>query len=137
MLEKLRGSTSLGGFGQDPPTIRVVSGRKLARELKRASPNERALVSADAQVGRLIVTSLPPSWANKWFHANQRLAKAARELLPLERAAVRRGQMPLTPRRCKRRLTESQANDLLDEIGEPRVWAWIERRTTPVSVAAE
>jgi hypothetical protein len=118
-------------LAQDAPAIRVVSGRKLAHELKGASAAAAALASADAQTGRLVITPLPPRWANRMFGANPRLSKAARELVPLERAAVRRGQLDLT-----RPVSDAAIDKVVAKLGPDRVLAALDRITKPVVMAA-
>jgi hypothetical protein len=124
-------SKALVAYGQDPfPSVRAVSGKRLASELKGATAIERALASADLQTGRLVVSPLRARAANFITDANQSEAKAARGLLPLERAAARRGDLDLT-----KPSTEPSDDQVLDRIGEAKVFAWLEKRTRPTMAA--
>jgi hypothetical protein len=111
-----------------------VSGRKLTLALKDAGATQRALVAADIAAGRLIITPLTKRWANRVAGANERHAKVARSLLPLERAAVRRGQLDLNKHQP---ISDDKLDKLFAETGFDRWFATVERATAPTAVAAE
>jgi hypothetical protein len=91
-----------------------ITGAELSRELKGASPEVRAEVSANISAGRLIVTPLSVRWANRMCGANERHAKAAR-----------------TNKQKSSR--DDKLDQLLAELGIDSVFASIDRLTAPVS----
>jgi hypothetical protein len=100
-----------------------MSGRELARELKEAGSKQRAMLAAEIAAGRLVVTPLPVSWANRICNANQRKAKRARAVLAAGKP------QPASDDRLDR---------LLAELGVERVFASLDRITQPsLPLAAE
>jgi len=83
-------------LGQARPAIKVVRFSRLKAELKKATAEMQAVVSAEVTAGRPIVTNLPPRIANKLTGANRDKAKAARALPPTERADVACATRPVT-----------------------------------------
>jgi len=135
-------SNLLPPFGQDCPAIQAVRFGRLKAELKSATADVRALTTAAVTSGRVVVTNLPPLWANRLTGANRDKAKAARALMPSERADVANGLRTLNGRRRPLDLTTIQVGDLAAEIErDPRlankVMLALDIATQPVAAAAE
>ena len=117
------------------PTVRVYLGQDLAREARKGTPTERALLAADAVGADVWV--LTPSQATALTKANLTYVAKLRRMIELERAAVKAGRIKLSG--CvnhHKPVNDTDLDSLLAEVGADRWFATVDRATTPLSVAA-
>src|SRR5262245_11930624 len=95
---------------EQEPSIRVLSGRALAREVRKQDAVSRAMLAAELTAGRIVLEKLTPKQAQQLTHSSYGYACAARRLSPLERSAVRSGHLKLAnvARRLCKPLTDAK-----------------------------
>jgi hypothetical protein len=121
---------------QDEPSIRVFTGRELTLHLHRLGPAGRGLLASDLIAGRAIVENLTARQARDLTHACFSYVRAARLLSPLQRSRVRCGILPLASvARHRKPVTDSDLDKLITEVGADRVFAALDRITTPAVAA--
>ena len=132
MLEVPRGYASFARAGQERPAVRVVTGRALARLIRKGNPTSRAMLAADWVAGRLIVEKPTIGQASTWTRASRPYTYAARRLTAQGRNAVRAGRLKLTDVvRNGRPLNDDKLVALVKELGPDRVMSALDRITTP------
>jgi hypothetical protein len=113
-----RSENTLLACSDQPPSVRVISGRQLKRELRKASPTKKAMLAADQVAGRLIIEGCTRTQARASTGASTQYLAAACSLSPLERQQVAYGALTLAEV-CRRRrdVTEEQLDQLVAKIG--------------------
>jgi hypothetical protein len=114
-------------------TVRGHLGRNLARQARKGSATERALLAVEATGAD--VYRLTPEQATTLAGANHTYVAQLRRMTPLERAAVATGRLKLSDcvNRRNKPVTNATLDKLLVAIGADRVLAALDRLTRPVA----
>jgi hypothetical protein len=115
------------------PTVQIHLGRDLARQARKGSATERALLAVEATGAD--VYRLTPKQATTLAGANYTYVAKLRRMTPLEQAAVEAGRIKLS--NCvnhrNKPITNADLDKLIATIGADRVFAALDRITRPVT----
>jgi hypothetical protein len=125
--------TSYSKSHSKKPTIRVYLGQYLAREARKGNATQRAELAAEA-VGAH-VHELTVGQAVALTGASRTYVAELRRMTELERAAVAAGRIKLSDRvnHSHKSANDADLDKMIREIGVDRVFAALDRITTPVA----
>jgi hypothetical protein len=126
MLERV----SYPPFPQAPQdhSVKVVTGKELARALRRQGAAAKAVTAADIAAGRLVIDRPTPKQARAVTGASASYVGTALALSPMERQAFRAGRLKLADARA---LSDARLDKLVHRIGPDKVMAALDRATAP------
>ena len=133
MLDRV--STFFFEILQEPPAIKVVTGREFNQLLRSLDAAGKAVITADLAAGRLVIANPTLEQARGLTGASRGYAHTATTLSPTQRQAVRSGHIKLVDIHLRHpSLSDAGIDRLVRRLGPDRLWSAIDRLTSPPSI---